>query len=313
MDSITPFKYDVAFSFLHKDEIIAFQVNDLIQDRLETFIYSKKQEELVGTDGEIKFNDVFFKDSRIVVVLYREGWGQTPWTRIEETAIKNRAFESGWDFLLLVNLDTTSKLPAWIPKPYIWHDFERWKPEGLPPIIEYRVKQAGGHSRPESIEDKAKRFRRLKIAVEERNDFLKYGAAIEAANEEVKIIIELLKTSKTQLEDSSSNFLLRTGERPNQMYEFGHDDYFLCFNALDGFQYDISECKLIATIYQKIGHYGLNYSEKRFQRIEYKFDRDLMENNIWTSGPQSYTSKELVHKWVSDFIKILEEKEKKRK
>jgi hypothetical protein len=28
-----------------------------------------------------------FFDSRVVVVLYREPWGTTPWTSVEETAI----------------------------------------------------------------------------------------------------------------------------------------------------------------------------------------------------------------------------------
>ncbi len=113
------FKYEVGFSFIRKDENIAYDLNDRIQDRLSTFIYSKKQEELGGTDGEKKFNKIFYEQSRVVVVLYRDGWGQTPWTRIEETAIKNRAFEKGWNFLLLINLDNNSCLPTWIPKTYI--------------------------------------------------------------------------------------------------------------------------------------------------------------------------------------------------
>jgi hypothetical protein len=89
------FKYEVAFSFLQKDEQTAYQINDFIQDRIEIFIYSKKQEELVGTAGEKNFNNVFYRECRIVVLLYRNGWGATPWTRIEETAIRNRAFDSG--------------------------------------------------------------------------------------------------------------------------------------------------------------------------------------------------------------------------
>lgn len=40
------FKYDVAFSFLGQDEAIAVQLNDLLSDRLRTFIYSERQLEL---------------------------------------------------------------------------------------------------------------------------------------------------------------------------------------------------------------------------------------------------------------------------
>jgi hypothetical protein len=35
-----------------------------------------------------QFSKVFGEESRVVAILYREQWGQTKWTRIEETAIK---------------------------------------------------------------------------------------------------------------------------------------------------------------------------------------------------------------------------------
>ena len=88
------YKFDVAFSFLKEDEGLAVRLGDLIQDRLRTFIYSKKQEYLAGRDGEETFNAAFGRDARLVVILYREAWGSTSWTRIERDAIRNRAF--GW-------------------------------------------------------------------------------------------------------------------------------------------------------------------------------------------------------------------------
>jgi hypothetical protein len=311
MTQDTKFKYEVSFSFLQKDEAIAYEVNDLIQDRIETFIYSKKQEELAGTDGEKKFNDVFFKDSRVVVLLYRNGWGETPWTRIEETAIKNRAFSTGWDFLLLVNLDKTSNLPPWIPKTYIWFDFERWKSEGLAPVIEQRVKEVGGHVRPESIEDRAGRFKRLRNAVIERKRFFIVGNPIAESDNEVKKIIQLMRETKTKVEDPESHFHLSTSERREEMYEFGHDSYYICFNWHNR-TYEIKDRKLLVTIYEKIEHYGINEGERRFKQVSYKFDRDLSGNNVWTDGRKSYSSNELVENWVSDYLDILSKREKNR-
>jgi hypothetical protein len=89
------YKFDVAFSFPSKDEGLATRINDLLQDRIETFLYSRQQEKLAGTDGEKTFSEVFGKEARVVVVLFRNGWGQTRWTRIEETAIRGRAYERG--------------------------------------------------------------------------------------------------------------------------------------------------------------------------------------------------------------------------
>ena len=138
----TAFKFDVAFSFVAKDEDLATGINDLLQDRLSTFLYSKQQEGLVGTDGEQTFSDVFGKQARVVVVLYRKEWGQTRWTRIEETAIKGRAFDEGYDFTLFIPLDDTHEVPKWLPKTRIWFDLARWGTSGAAAVVEQKARAA---------------------------------------------------------------------------------------------------------------------------------------------------------------------------
>src|SRR5690606_38182685 len=110
------FEYDVAFSFLASDEDLASRLNDLIKPRLTTFLYSKRQTEIAGADGEQRFNAIFGNEARTVVILYRKGWGETPWTRIEETAIRNRAYDEGYDFALFIPLDTPATVPPWLPR-----------------------------------------------------------------------------------------------------------------------------------------------------------------------------------------------------
>ena len=58
-DPSAGFKYDVAFSFLTRDEGLALQLNDLLQDRIKTFVYSERQKELAGTDGEVQKRKIF--------------------------------------------------------------------------------------------------------------------------------------------------------------------------------------------------------------------------------------------------------------
>jgi hypothetical protein len=108
------FKYDIAFSFVKEDEGLATQINDLVQDRYRTFLYSKAQEQLAGTDGEKTFNAVFGKEARIVAVLLRPEWGNTPWTRIEETAIRNRAHDEGYDFTTFIVTEPKTAIPKWL-------------------------------------------------------------------------------------------------------------------------------------------------------------------------------------------------------
>src|ERR1700732_787174 len=133
------FEYDVAFSFLAQDESVATELNDALSERVKTFFYSKQQEQLAGTDGEKTFNAVFGEKSRVVVILYRDTWGTNPWTRIEETAIRNRAHDEGYDFSLLVLLDNKSATPTWFPKTRIWIGFERYGVAGAAAVIEARI------------------------------------------------------------------------------------------------------------------------------------------------------------------------------
>ena len=154
------YEYDVAFSFLAQDEPIAVQLNDLLQSRLRTFVYSGRQDEVAGTDGEKTFNAVFGEQSRLVVVLYRNGWGQTPWSRIEETAIRNRAYEEGYDFVKVIPLDEKATVPRWLPKTQLWLGLNRWGMAGAASVIDARVQELGGQSREETVQGRAARLAR---------------------------------------------------------------------------------------------------------------------------------------------------------
>ena len=96
------FRYEVAFSFCKKDEELAIQIDSIVKGRISTFLYSKEQEEIAGKDGEEQFHKVFGQEARSVAVLYGPEWGKTPWTRIEETAIRNRGYEHGYDFVIFI-------------------------------------------------------------------------------------------------------------------------------------------------------------------------------------------------------------------
>ena len=186
------FEYDVAFSFLHEDEPLATELNDLIQDRLATFLYSKKQEKVAGTDGEQTFGDVFGKKARVVVVLVRDGWGTTPWTRIEETAIRNRAFDEGYDFTVFVPVTPGLALPKWIPKTRLYVGLDRWGPKGAASVIETRVQEAGGTPRQESAIDRATRLKRQMDLETERRRFLGSIEGVKSAVAEVARLFEEL-------------------------------------------------------------------------------------------------------------------------
>ncbi len=125
--------------------------------KFDVFVYSKQQERVGASDGIETFRSVFRHEARLVVVLYRDGWGQTPWTRVESTAIEERLLREGFDFLAFVKLDAKATPPKWLPEMYIWLDFELYGLGGVVGAITYRAQQQGAAPKRETALDHAKR------------------------------------------------------------------------------------------------------------------------------------------------------------
>jgi hypothetical protein len=138
------FKYDVAISFLGDDLNLAEELAKLLRDRMSVFLFSERQGEIAGSDGLDTLSLVFGSEARLVVILYRATWGSTPWTRVEETAIKNRGLQHGWDFILLIPLDQHPELPPWLPKPQIWLSYAQYGLVAAVPVLERKLEELGG-------------------------------------------------------------------------------------------------------------------------------------------------------------------------
>ena len=269
------FRYEVAFSFVAQDEGLATDLDDLIQDRLSTFLYSKRQEELAGTDGEETFGKAFGEQARCVVVLYREGWGKSPWTRIEETAIGNRAFEYGYDFVLFIPLDN-SGVPRWLPRTQLWLGLERWGRNAAAAVIEARVQELGGNTRSETVEDRAKRLQRSLDFKEARKRFLESGDGVASANTEFAELADELERQVAAIKEA-------TGSEKYGTKRHGHEFALLGPRSAMGVAWQIhyvnsfDDSKLGATIF--IGHppmsNALIYGEPT-RRGSKTFDFDLL-------------------------------------
>jgi hypothetical protein len=193
------FKYDIAFSFVKEDEGLATQINDLVQDRYRTFLYSRAQEQLAGTDGEKTFNAVFEKEARIVAVLLRPEWGNTPWTRIEETAIRNRAYSQGYDFATFVVTAPRTPIPQWLPIPRSWYDLERFGLPGAAAVLVSRVQDRGGAAVQETLADRAARLQRAQAFNQQRDAFHRSHEGVEAAREAYRRLVNDLKSNSELL------------------------------------------------------------------------------------------------------------------
>ena len=192
------FDCEVAFSFLAQDEPLATSIANELRERLEVFVYSERQKELAGTDGMEKFSAIFGKKSRVVVVLYREDWGKTKWTGIEEEAIKGRAFDTGWDFLFVVMLDSSDP-PSWLPRIKLYWGYERFGLSGLACAIESRVQEAGGVIREESVIERAERLARAHKKKLAHQAWLETPEAAKCARSEIKCMAQSLMEQVNQI------------------------------------------------------------------------------------------------------------------
>jgi hypothetical protein len=181
------------FSFVKEDEGLATQLNDLVQDRYRTFLYSKAQDQLVGTDGEKTFNAVFGKEARTVAVLLRPEWGHTAWTRIEETAIRNRAHDHGYDFATFIVTTGGTSIPDWLPRTRIWYNLERFGLDGAAAALEARVQDRGGAVVQETLADRTTRLQRAQALDRERDAFKCSPAGVKAAQEAYRRLLDDLK------------------------------------------------------------------------------------------------------------------------
>lgn len=209
------FIYDVAFSFLSQDEDLAQRLANIVAEHYEVFIYKEKQIDLAGKDGEQEFAEVFAKQSRVVVILYREQWGQTNWTRIEESAIRSRAFDEGYDFTLFVPLDDSRNIPKWVPKNRLYFDLERFGEQSAAAVIVSKINEQFGKPRLLTPLDEARRLEEdLKFKEEERQ-WRMSGTGVQQVFQTLDSLYSDIETQISQIleQNPSSKFSSERGRQ----------------------------------------------------------------------------------------------------
>lgn len=241
----TNFKYDVAFSLLAQDEGLASEINELLSDRYQTFLYSERQKEIAGTDGEIKFKAVFAEEARFIVILYRDGWGSTPWTRMEEEAIRGRAYDEGYDFLKFIPLDENQAVPKYLPKTHLWINVLRFGAKGAASAIEARLSELGVQTRVESAVDRATRLHRSMEFGKKREAFARSMEGVNSSNASFDAIEKSLRTKIEEIEAAGISWKFVMKRHQRTIVVLGLNKYlnvqwnYSYANSLDGAHLDI--------------------------------------------------------------------------
>jgi hypothetical protein len=142
------FKYDVALSFLVRDISLATSLRDKLSESLKVFFFSHNQEELAGTDGLESMRKPFLLESRLNVVLFRELWGHTPWTGVEEAAIRDSCLKCSFHNVFFLMVEPKDTKPVWLPDTPVRFNYGEFSLEQAVGAIKLRVQERGGHFEP---------------------------------------------------------------------------------------------------------------------------------------------------------------------
>ncbi|MFL6385922.1 MAG: hypothetical protein ACJ71U_00410 [Terriglobales bacterium] len=182
-------KYDVAISFLSQDELIAAAIYEKLAGGLQVFFFPQNQKDLAGTDGMESMRKPFFDDSRVTVILFRDPWGKTPWTRVEETAIKEACLTYGWQRLFFIVLDRESALPIWLPQTHVRFNYSDFGLEQAVGAIKARVQENGGQHLPLTPMKRAEMFKEEERFRSDKSR-MNFGEGIERVLDNVRVLFQ---------------------------------------------------------------------------------------------------------------------------
>lgn len=283
------YKYDVAFSLLDSDLALAKEINDLLADRYKTFLYSERQKEIAGTDGEIKFKEVFSKEARIVVVFFRENWGKTPWTRMEEEAIRGRAYEEGYDFVKFIPLDENHKVPIYLPKVQLWINATRFGAKGAASVIEARLSELSVTGVKENAIQRAARLQREIKFKEAKQRYASSDVAINDANKSFIEMQELITEKVEGIKSSGSLSQLGTKQSNNELLLLGLAKG-LKVEWKYSYRNSLTDSGLIISLWKgHPPHHTVRHFDppKRVQQVKMRFELSAESVGMWVDDKDS--------------------------
>lgn len=211
--------YDVAISFHRQDQLLAEKLHDAISDRVRVFVYSKKSEEVGGTDGLEFYRRMFAKQSKLTVILHQKDWGKTKYTALEESAIRDCCLNNQFRNLLIVKLDD-SPLPDWVPETLIYIDYKLFGPEKTAGAILLRAQERGASVVSEGPLEKAARLERAQLELRTRRTRLN----IDSLAQVVIFVPELFVAMHEIISRINA-------ERPGLSISSGHDNNTMVIRA----------------------------------------------------------------------------------
>ena len=296
------YEYDVAISFLGKDHGIAVAVRELLAPSLRVFEFSGRQEEIAGTDGLETFRQVFGTAARLVVVLHRAGWGESPWTRVEHIAIQERFLREGPNFLLFVMLETATPAPPWVPENRIRLNFEQYGLEQAVGAIRLRVQELGGSVAKETVAERARRAEETQRFLAETASLRSETRGVEQVRSEARELFRLIDAHLKEAASAAPGLNLECAEA-NGAYGARSPKASVYLQLHIEYSNSLNDCWL--SVREMKGGIILPGERRRYlekpailAETRYEPDRGVSVGWGWRSGAQLWSSSDLADQIV---------------
>lgn len=212
---------DVAVSYLTRDGKVAEDLYGRLADQFSAFLYPRYQEHLAGRDGMETLRKVFLSGTRLVVILYRSDWGDTPWTAVERDAIRDRALaEKGWHSVVMVRMDN-AKLPAWYPTSLVHYDYTEYGLEQLLGVVKSKLQELGAKPKKPNPLDKAARVAAEVEFRTKRQEMMESHQGVNAVREQFEHLCVALQQRVAAIHEQS----------PGIAFKFGHDKHTITISS----------------------------------------------------------------------------------
>lgn len=174
------YKYDIAISLCKEDVDYAEALKKELNPKLQIFLYTQRLEELIGESGPEKFGKVFKEEARVILILYREKWGNSYYTALERDAIVDRTTkpDEGYNFIVVVGMEP-GKVPSWYPSTRIYANPMIFSTSQIASFVEYKVNERGGNVSPLSFEEQTE-FHLNKM--EDRKELIRFLQSSESVS-----------------------------------------------------------------------------------------------------------------------------------
>ncbi len=303
---MSDFKYDIAISFLADDEQLAVDISERINEKFEVFIYSKRQEKLAGTDGQDYFSKVFNEEARTVMILYRSRWGETPWTRVEETAIKDRWFRNGYEFLLMIPLEDAD-LPKWFPKTMLYYDYKSFGLDGLPPVIYSHLKRNGATEKKSSLDSIISKIDSDKKFKEDLEGYIRSQKSADDFILEAHKLFQFIRDKVSEINKRYDKINMALKEERERCI-ICYDGYELNFYHHQAYSNTSEGSNILFRIYKgyHLGYQAPSDKPKQLREEFFELTKDRLGNTVWKSRRvgDTYLSEELIDKKLEELITI---------